>query len=423
MAQQLIAIGIADAKAGDTLFTGATKINDNFTEVYDSLGQNNTVYLRSEADLPNQTATTWTMDANIPYKIAASFSTSLQCIPNAGSSLRGDNLTAYTISFTGTGAMFRGTDVDFYINNLSIDPGIANTAFEFDDTVGGVRLFIVENLQVDNCAVWGKFTDMRLAQVINCDVRNAAQGLQFFGTAGITWSVSRFSLASTSAAFKAVDLGTATAALAEFSNMFVTAPAGAFGVSGLANNGNIPVGRLGTIHACEFLGGMTDLENITIDDVRWDFQNNNPTQDTQPDALSSFHSNATETIITASSSDGSNAVVIAGTWVFVQASHFTATAGGRFTYIGERILKGPVDVSVGLISSGGGSITVEVYIAVNGVPIIDSGIDVSISGSTAANLSIPWQLTFQPGDYIEVVVENQSNTTNIIADHAVLRIL
>ena len=264
---------------------------------------------------------------------------------------------------------------------------------------------------------------MRLAQVINCDGRNAAQGLQFFGTSGITWSVSRFSITSTSATFKAVDLGTATGILPEFSNIFVTAPAGAFGISGLANNGNVPVGRLGMIQACEFAGGMTDLENITTDDVRWQFQGNTPTQDTQPDALSSFHSNATETVITASSSDGSNAVVIAGTWVSVQASHFTTTVGGRFTYTGERVLKGPVDVSVGLISSGGGSILTEVYLALNGVPIIDSGIDVSISGSTAANLSIPWQLTFQPGDYIEIVVENQSNTTNIIADHAVLRVL
>ncbi len=423
MAYQPIIIGAADAKAGDTLFSGGTKINDNFVELYGSLGENNTVYLREEADLPNQTATTWTMDADIPYKIAADFSTSLQAIPTAGASLRGDNLSAYTMSFTGSGAMFKGTDADFYISNISIDPGIGNTAFEFEDTVGGVRLFIAENLQVNNCAVWGKFTDMRLAQIINCDGRNANQGLQFFGVLGLTWSISRFSLASSSSSFKAVDFGTATAVLAEFSNVFATAPIGAFGLSGLANSGNIPVGRLGMVDACEFTGGMTDLENIAVTDIRWNFKGNTPTQDTQPDALASFHSNATETIIVASSSDGSNTIVIAGTWVEVQVSHFTSTVAGRFTYIGERALKGPVDVSVGLISSGGGSIVVEAYIAVNGVPIIDSGIDVSISGSTAANLSIPWQLTFQPNDYIEVVVENQTNTTNIIADHAVLRVL
>ena len=423
MAQQLITIGAADAKAGDTLFAGATKINANFTEVYDSLGKNNTVYLYSETDLPNQTATTWTMNPNEPYKLAASFSTSLQAIPAAGASFRGDNLGSFTLSFTGTGAMFKGTDVDFYISNVGIDPGISNTAFEFDDTVGGIRRFIADTVRVENCAVYGKFTDMLIAQIMNSNAQNADQGLQFFGTSGVIWSIDKLAITSTNTAFKGIDLGSATATVPEFNDLFFVAPVGAFGFSGLASSGNVPVGRFGSIDGCEFLGGMSDLENLTTDDIRWNFQNNNPTQDTQPDALSSFHSNATETVITASSSDGSNAVVIAGTWVFVQASHFTITVGGRFTYIGERVLKGPVDVSVGLISSRGGSIIVEVYIAVNGTPIIDSGIDVSISGSTAANLSIPWQLTLQPGDYVEIVVENQTNTTNVIADHAVLRIL
>ena len=159
MAQQLIEVGtVANDGTGDTWRDAFVKVNANETELYDALGSNNTVYIRSEADLPNQTATTWTMDADIPYKIAADFSTSLQTIPTAGASLRGDNLSAYTMSFTGTGAMFKGTDADFYIANITIDPGITNTAFEFDDSVGGVRLFISENVQVDNCAVWGKFS-------------------------------------------------------------------------------------------------------------------------------------------------------------------------------------------------------------------------------------------------------------------------
>ena len=423
MAQQLITIGVADAKGGDTLFTGATKINENFTEVYDSLGQNNTVYLRSEADLPNKTATTWTMDADIPYKIAADFSTSLQCIPNAGASLRGDNVTAYTLSFTGSGAMFRGTDVDFYINNMSIDPGISNTAFEFDDTVGGVRLFIAENLQVDNCAVWGKFTNMRIAQATNCDGRNCTQGLQFFGLTGLTWSITRLSLASTNSSFIALDLGSAVAQLAEFTDVVVDAPAGAIGLSGLTASGNIPANRLGVVNGCEFLGGMGDLQNITTDDVRWSFRNCNPTQDTQPDALISFKGNVTETIITASSTDGSNAVLVAGAWVESQASHFSTTAAGRMNYIAERVLKGPVDAAAGLISSGGGAITIGLYISVNGSPIVASGVEAAISGVNAAHLSLPWQLVFNPLDYVELYVENQTNTTNIIVDHAILRIL
>ena len=145
---------------GDTPNAYTGKINSNFTELFGLVGTNNTVYLRTEADLPNQTATTWTMDPDVPYKLAADLSTNLQTIPAAGSSLRCDNLGSFIMSFTGTGSMFKGTDVDFFIHDITIDPGIGNTGFEFDDSVGGVRRFIAQNTNLVNCAVWGKFTGM-----------------------------------------------------------------------------------------------------------------------------------------------------------------------------------------------------------------------------------------------------------------------
>ena len=424
MAQQNIIIGTQDAKAGDTLFTAFTKTEANFTELYDLTGANNTVYLRTESDLPNQTATTWTMDPNVPYKLAADFSTSLQCIPAAGASLRGDNLGSFVLTYTGTGAMFKGTDVDFFINNVSVDPGTANIGFEFDDSVGSVHRFIAINVQVVSCAVWGKFTDLRVTQALNCNGLNSEQGIQLFGTSGLVWSIDRMALASTNATFKGVDMGTATVPVIEFDDIIVTAPAGAFGISGLANSGNVPVGRAGRISGCEFGGGVTDLENLDVDnDTRWIFRDNTPTADTQPDALTSFSGNATETVISASSTDGSNAVLIAGTWVEVQSSLFTTTAAGRITYNAERPLKGPIDISLGLISSGGGAITVKFYLFKNGVVVPASGLDTAISGSVAANISQHWQDTFAEDDYIEIFIENQTNTTNIIVDHAVFRVL
>jgi hypothetical protein len=424
MAQQIINVGaVANDRTGDTWRDAFVKVNANDTELYTLLGENNTVYLREEADLPNQTATTWTMDPGVPYKLAASFSTSLQCIPAAGSSFRGDNLGGFTMSYTGTGAMFLGSDVDFYIRDLGIDPGITNTAFDFTDTVGSVRRFIAENVSVHNCAIFGKFTDMLLAQVFNSNSGNAAQGLQFFGTSGTIWSVSRLALTSTSATFKGLDLGTATAPVVEIDDLLISAPSGAVGISGLANSGNIPVGSLARVSGCEFFAPMTDLQNITTDDIRWSFDNNTPTQDTQPDALTSFSGNATETVIAASSTDGSNAVLVAGTWVEVEVSQFSSTSAGRITYLGQRPLKGPVDASLGLIASGGGSLTAKVYIFKNGSVIAASGIDFAISGSVSASISLPWQITFAQNDYIELFVENQTNTTNIIVDHAVWRVL
>ena len=425
MAQQVIGLGAAaNDRTGDDWRSGGTKINANFTELYGLQGKNNTIYLREEADLPNQTATTWTMNPDIPYKLAADFSTNLQTIPAAGASLRGDNLSSFTMSFTGTGPMFIGVDVDFFINNVAIDPGITNTAFEFSDTVGGVRRFIATNVNVINCAVWGKFTDMLLSQVFNCGADNAAKGIQFFGTSGFIWSITQLAITSTSNTFVGVDMGTATAQVIELENLALTAPSGAIGIAGLANSGNVPSGRLGAIISCEFFGGMTDLDNLDPNtDTRWNYRDNSPTADTQPDALTSFSGNATETVIASSSTDASNAVLVAGIWAEQQASQFSTTAAGRITYLAGRPLKGPVDVSLGLIASGGASITVKTYLFFNGVAITASGIDVAISGTVSRTFTLPWQLTFEENDYIEVFVENQTNTTNIIVDHAFLRVL
>jgi hypothetical protein len=427
MAQEILNVNSSSDNdgLGDTPPVFADKCNSNFTELYDALESgNNTVYLYSESDLPNQTATTWSMNSDVPYKLAASFTTSKQCIPAAGASLRGDNLGSYVLSYSGSGSMFKGTDVNFFINNITVDPGITNTGFEFSDSVGGTKRFIAENVQVLNCAIWGKFTDMSLTQITNCSGENTSKGVQFFGTQNNIWSVSKFALSSTSATFIGVDMGSATANVPEFDDMFMSAPAGAFGVSGLSNSGNVPIGSLGRIYGSEFNGGMTDLQNLSVqDDIRWVFRDNTPTMDTYPDALIYFKGNATETVISASSSDGSNSVLVAGTWIESQASLFSTTSGGRITYLPARSIKAPITVSLGVRSSGGGTISVTVYISRNGVVDLSSGSAIEISGSVPRTITIPWQLQFNENDYIETKVENNTNTTNVIVQNATIRVL
>lgn len=406
-------------RLGDTPFDYTAKLNGMTQELYGLTGDNNTVYLRSESDLPNKTATTWTMDQNVPYKLAATFSTNLQTIPATGASLRCDNLGSFVFSFTGTGAMFKGIDVDFFINNITIDPGIANTAFEFNDSVGGIHIFIAHNVAVKNCAVWGKFTDMLLSQALNCSGGNSNQGIQFFGTANVLWSFDRIVFSSASATFKCIDFGTATATIIEFDDLFISSPVGGVGFSGLANSGNVPIGRLGRVRGCEFLGGMSDLSGLSVDDTRWLFRDNSPTADTFPDALIAFRSNTTETVIVTQDVP----VLVAGTWIEEQASLFSTTAAGKVTYLAERPIKAPVTISAGLISVGGGSVDVTLYLAKNGTIITASGVKVEISGSKAQTFTIPWQLTYEQNNFTEVFVENNTNTTNILVEFVTQRVL
>jgi len=422
MAQQLITIGADDAGNGDTPPVAFDKTNDNFTDLYSQLGADKTVYLSEEADFPNQTATTITLDANTSYVLMDSFSTAKSITVLDGVAFSSPAFTAHAITFTGSGVFMTAVDASIYIHDVQIIIGATNQAFDFSDTVGQVYRFTALNLSVLGGAKWGRFEDIRSLQCSNTTGLGVGLGIELVG-APLLVSLERLAFSSTSASFKGVDFGSATATVIEMNNLFFTAPAGAYGISGLASSGNVPAGRLATVSNSEFLAGMTDLENITTDDIRWRFSGNNPTADTQPDALTSFSGNATETVISASSTDASNAVLVAGTWVEVQSSLFSTTAAGRITYLAERDLKGPVDVSLGLISAGGGAITVKIYLFFNGVAITASGIDVAISGSSPRTLSLPWQLTFEENDYIEVFVENQTNTTNIIVDHAFLRVL
>jgi hypothetical protein len=59
MAQQPIIIGTANAKGGDTLFAGATKINANTTELYANVATNEAAILANTALITGLTKTYW----------------------------------------------------------------------------------------------------------------------------------------------------------------------------------------------------------------------------------------------------------------------------------------------------------------------------------------------------------------------------
>ena len=62
-----------------------------------------------------------------------------------------------------------------------------------------------------------------------------------------------------------------------------------------------------------------------------------------------------------------------------------------------------------------------VYLALNGTAIANSATTIAISGSSQAFINIPWQLVLSEDDFLEVFVENNTNTTNIIVESAKLR--
>lgn len=327
---------------------------------------------------------------------------------------------ASKLTYTGTGDMFEGGGVDLLtIKNLALDLPNGGFVFGITDTVQNTVVNLLD-YRVISCGGLGTVTGVLAFVMEFGTIFDMDQGIVIAGSV-VVISVDKLFGFSTKATFKAVDLGSSVASTLEFNNMALNAPSGAIGISGLANNGNVSSGSVAAVDSCEFLGGMTALETITKDDVRWNYNNSPPIPDTNPDALISLNDNSTETVISDSSTDGSNAVLVAGTWVTQRQSHFTSTAAGRVVYVGEKDLAVPVTIQATVEAASGTNKDMAIYLAVDGVVVGAARSKNKVGQNDPRTLSIPWQLNFIEDKFIEVFVENQTDAINMVVTDAVMR--
>ncbi len=417
MSQQIIGVGaVANDGTGDTWRDALIKVNANETELF-GLGISNRVVINTAADFPA------TVAGKIPTNPDTEYWIGSNTVSVSDEFTLADNVTfsgangAALLTYTGTGNMFEGDGVGLLtIKNLALNAPTGKI-FGITDTIQGTVINLL-NYRIISCAGLGTVAGvlafvMEFGTIVDMD-----QGVVLSGSISVI-SITKLFGFSTKATFKAIDLGSSVATTLEFTNMALSAPAGALGISGIASSGNVTTGNIGNVNNCEFGGGMTPLQNITTDDIRWNFKDNSANlKDTFQDALLSFRTNAAETVISAANTP----VIVNATWVEQKASFFTTTAAGRATYNGERELTAPITVAAGLISAGGGAIDATLYIAIDGVVDAASGVKISISGSSAQTLSIPWQDDLSLNQFVEIFVENNTNTTNVIVEYATLRI-
>ena len=420
MALDLLNLGtVANDRTGDDWRSGGTKINNQMTELFAFKDAQQFIFIKDVSDFPVQDATTITLESNSIYIISDNVTTSLKFTVETGSVITAFNIFGPVLTYTGTGVMFTGVDASFVIMDLTVVCATAQL-FDFSDTIGGTLNFIAKEFRALPCATIGTFDDFVSIQFIDCGII-ATQGLDFIGSNIRVLDIDKTVFISTSASFIAVDLASAVIANPVMTSMIVIAPAGAIGISGLASSGNVPSGSVAVCRDSSFSGGMTTpLQNITSSDIRWSFRDNTGIADTVEDALISFNGSSTETVIGTQDVP----VILNATWTVVTSSKFTCTTGGRCTSDAEHDLTGvPIDIAIGLLSAGGGAITVSVYLALNGSVITASKTSIDISGTSQAFISIPWQIgTIEEDDFFEVFVENNTNTTNIIGESSKLRI-
>lgn len=326
------------------------------------------------------------------------------------------------LTWDGTGTLFGGGDLGrFRVRGVIIDAPAA-TLFNFVD-VSGVSLINLIEVAVVSCTTIGTINTFGLL-IESGVVTDADQGITT-GAKNEVISAQRYSVTSTDAGFIGLDITLSTIlSTLETGNNKVNAPAGAIGLKGLAGSANIVANKRANILSNEFVGGVTPLSGISADDFRYRFEGNQTIRDTNPDAMITLTSNVTNTTIAGSSTDGTNAVLVAGTWVEKSASQYATTAAGRITALFEREIPSPITASLTIEPVSGTNKVLAVYISVDGVVEVSSRAHIKVDAGDPKQITVVWQekMSSTANVYVELFAENQTDAVDVLVSGAVLRV-
>lgn len=379
---------------------------------------NKVILISSLADLPDISGGAYPLAANTSYRFVADVNLGTNYLLFAnGTDVSSVAFGVSTITYTGTAPMMQGADANATIKDITINCPNANV-YAWHDTTPATSIVIIQDVLILACKTVGVFNDVNTLVTDGSTVVDCTDGFVFLGTAQVGCRLVSVNIFSTSTSFVGLDFTGSLVQAVNLDGIILEGGAGSIGLKGDAGSANIAANFEANVSNVQFQGVTTPLSGITIDDVRWNFQGNGDILDTMPDALVSLNSNAVATVI----STINTPVLAAGTWVCERQSHFTCTTAGRATYIGEKNIISPVDIVATMDMASGTNKDVTMYLALNGTIITNSGQHNRISSGTPRNTSVVWQLELSPNDYLELYVENNSDTVNITVQSAVLRV-
>lgn len=377
----------------------------------------NVVIVNTASDLPTPVAGEIPLVAGTVYVFGGNVALTDKLRLADGVSITGQNPFGPILSTTAS-SLFVGADVKFSVSEINLDVP-AGEVLTITDTIPGTSFVNINTVQTISCLSYGTFTDVSTVIVNNSNSLDGDTGLTFAGSSYTTISLIKFALISSSVSFIGVDFGTSISSNIELDNLVTSAPLGGIGIKMATASANLPVGAIGTItNSTLNLGGMTaPTSGYTTADVRWSFKDNSGVSDTIPDAMLSLNSNATETVI----STISTPVKATGTWVVERVALFTGDTSGRITSKSERGVTSPIDITATVSAALGTNKDITLYLAINGSIVANSGKVNRVSAGDPKNTTVFWQEVLQEDDYLELWVENNTDTVNLIVESAVLR--
>lgn len=419
MAQEIIAIGAANAKLGDDLLTAFTKTNSNFTEIFEALiAAEVTVTVSKLADFPDPIGNVITLDANTLYIISAHVILGINTIDyGANSELRGLNSSLSSLSSTSTNPLIKCTDQILRLSGVIL----ANPNGDLFDFTGSITAaFLLSQVGALSFVNIGTFNNTGVGVMSECLFDGFTNGITFTGVGAGSWTIkssifsgfSGVALDFSNAVFSNIGLG---------SNVF-NGLGGSTSLSGLPNSGNVTV--RGSVEMNIFEGAGTAIVGIAPPDIKYTFNGNVGVRDSR-NAVDMFLIGGSETITTGSAGDWQEIGVPSSggvSWSSDISDRFTVGADGVLTYIGELDIEPVLMGRATVEKTGGGSNVLEVRFAKNWTgSVSDGGLAKSRAQTQSADpttVPIGALVALSTGDNIRVIFSNISGTSNIIASVA-----
>lgn len=136
----------------------------------------------------------------------------------------------------------------------------------------------------------------------------------------------------------------------------------------------------------------------------------------QPFGVVTMHGNTTATTINGTASP----VLAAGTWVAGDTENFTASNGGRLTYIGAETARFSVKASVTMLrATGSGNVDFSVYLARNGSVNASSQVVGTTNQNNNHAVCLPYSIEMAQNDYIELYVANKTNPDDLTVTNSI----
>ncbi len=374
--------------------------------------------VNEESDFPAAISGIITLLSGVVYLISNNVSTTNRFVLGDNTSIVGLSQRGPTLTYTGTQTMFTGIDIDATFLNVSLDCPVGKL-FAFTDSGGGSNNVSFTSVMVLSCDSIGSFLSMGSVVMVLFFVGNiTSQGITFDGADSNVINLVSIALVSSNATFIGVDLQAAVAQSIDIINSVFEGVSGAIAIKGAPSNANLTATGLGRIDSASFIGDITTHSGLDLQqDVQWVAENNQDIEDTRPGSLSY---NTAGVIISIAAP--STPVVIAGTWIDGGSAHFVPDLSGRVTYIGLKTLQTSITAVVTTAPSSGGSKEFSVTITINGVPV-DASNAIGLASSGDKNqVTIIWEHAFEPDDFVELFLANNTDSQDFDVMHALLRL-